>query len=134
MGFLRVAARPGAADQATVDRNPGVRGGAAVPDDPGRPPGGPGRRSGAPDPRGAHNVGMDQGRAVRAGIGAGVLGVLLALAGFGLAWGPGHRSLTGLLHDSTLDTAGNGVWISVLAIVLLRTRPGHRSGWGVVAF
>lgn len=76
---------------------------------------------------------MDQDRAVRPGIAAGVLGVLLALVGFGLAWGPGQRSLTGLVHDNTLNNAGNGVWISVLAIVLLRTRPGNRIGWVVLA-
>jgi signal transduction histidine kinase len=76
---------------------------------------------------------MNQERAARGGIAVGVLGVLLALAGFWLAWGPGDRSLSGLVHDNTLNNAANGVWISVLAIVLLRIRPGNRIGWVVLA-
>ena len=84
-------------------------------------------------PGDAHNVAMQQRRAARAGIAVGVVSALLAGAGFWLAWGPGDRSLTGLVHDNTLNNAANGVWISALAIVLLRLRPANRIGWLVLA-
>ena len=69
----------------------------------------------------------------RVGIALAAVGILLAVVGFWLAWGPGDRSLTGLVHDNTLNNAGNGVWISALAIVLLRLRPSNRIGWLVLA-
>ena len=75
---------------------------------------------------------MDQERAARAGVAAAVLGAVLAVVGFWLAWGPGDRSLSGLVHDNTMNNAGNGVWICALAIVLLRSRPGNRLGWVVL--
>jgi signal transduction histidine kinase len=75
---------------------------------------------------------MQQRHATRAGIAAAVVGMLLAVVGFWLAWGPGERSVSGLVHDNTLNNAGNGVWISALAIVLLRLRPGNRIGWLVL--
>lgn len=77
-------------------------------------------------------VAMQQRQAARVGIAVAVLSVLLAVVGFWLAWGPGQRSLSGLVHDNTLNNAGNGVWISALAIVLLRLRPGNRLGWLVL--
>lgn len=75
---------------------------------------------------------MQQRRATRVGIALSVASVVLAVVGFWLAWGPGQRSLSGLVHDNTLNNAGNGVWISALAIVLLRLRPGNRIGWLVL--
>jgi signal transduction histidine kinase len=75
---------------------------------------------------------MQQRQAARAGIALAVLSALLAVVGLWLAWGPGDRSLTGLVHDNTLNNAGNGVWISALAIALLRLRPGNRLGWLVL--
>jgi two-component system, NarL family, sensor kinase len=66
------------------------------------------------------------------GIALGVVGMVMAAVGFWLAWGPGHRSLSGLVHDNTLNNAGNGIWISALAIVLLRLRPANRIGWLVL--
>ena len=75
---------------------------------------------------------MDQERAARAGVAAAVLGAVLAVVGFWLAWGPGDRSLSGLVHDNTMNNAGNGVWICALAIALLRSRPGNRLGWVVL--
>jgi signal transduction histidine kinase len=62
-----------------------------------------------------------------------VLSIVLAVVGFWLAWGPGERSLSGLLHDNLLNNAGTGVCISALAVVLLRLRPDNRVGWLVLA-
>ena len=76
---------------------------------------------------------MHQRPAARLGIAAAAFSAVLAVTGFWLAWGPGDRSLTGLIHDNVMNNAGNGVWISVLAIVLLRLRPGNRIGWLVLA-
>jgi len=76
---------------------------------------------------------MRQRRAAWAGIAIAAVSALSAVVGFWLAWGPGHRSLAGLVHDNTLNNAANGVWISALAIVLLRLRPGNRIGWLVLA-
>jgi signal transduction histidine kinase len=75
---------------------------------------------------------MQQRQAARAGIALAVVSAVLAVGGFWLAWGPGQRSLPGLVHDNTLNNAGNGVWISVLAVVLLRLRPGNRICWLVL--
>jgi signal transduction histidine kinase len=76
---------------------------------------------------------MQQRRTARVGLALAVLGVMLAVAGFWLAWGPGERSFTGLVHDNVLNNAANGVSISVLAGVLLWLRPDNRIGWLVLA-
>src|SRR6185312_15318286 len=85
--------------------------GTGVPVDPGRPPGTTSRGTAAKRRRPAQNDAMQQRRATRAGIAVSVVSALLAVAGFWLAWGPGQRSLAGLVHDNTLNNAGNGVWI-----------------------
>jgi len=72
---------------------------------------------------------MQQRVAARVGIAVAPVSALLAVVGFWLAWGPGDRSLSGLVHDNTLNNAANGVWISALSIVLLRLRPENRIGW-----
>jgi hypothetical protein len=71
---------------------------------------------------------MDHRRAARIGIALATVGAVAAAAGFWLAWGPGQRPLSGLVHDNTLNNAANGVWLAVLAAVVLRLQPGNRIG------
>jgi two-component system, NarL family, sensor kinase len=59
--------------------------------------------------------------------------VVLSLAGFVLAAGPGGRPLSGLLHDNVLNNLVNGVTLGVLAGVLVLLRPANRLGWLVLA-
>lgn len=92
-----------------------------------------GRGSAAFGAYGAHNVCMDHRRGARMGIALASLGALLGVAGFWLAWGPGERPLTGLVHDNTLNNAANGVWLALLAAVVLRLQPENRIGWLVLA-
>ncbi len=54
------------------------------------------------------------------------------LVGFWLAWGPGGRSLGGLVDDNVLNNAANGVTLAVLAAILLWLRPDNRLGWLVL--
>lgn len=92
------------------------------PEDPARHPPAP------PDAR-PDNDDMGKRHAARARVALALLGVLMAVVGFWLAWQPGHRDLAGLVRDNTLNNAANGLWISALAAVLLCLRPGNRIGW-----
>ncbi len=75
---------------------------------------------------------MHQSRAALAGVVLAGTGAVLSVAGFALAWGPGDRSLSGLVGDNVLNNAANGVTLAALAAVLLWLRPSNRLGWLVL--
>jgi signal transduction histidine kinase len=76
---------------------------------------------------------MDDRRGARIAIALATACAVLAVSGLWLAWGPGERPVSGLVHDNTLNNAANGLWLAILAAVVLRLRPGNRIGWLVLA-
>jgi signal transduction histidine kinase len=85
-----------------------------------------------------HNYRDEPGRAIHrlaswAGVAMAVACAAASFVGFGLALGPGGRTLDGLLHDNVLNNLVNGVTLATLAGLLTRLRPANRVGWLVLA-